>query len=211
MELTLTSYALLGLLNVQPWSTYELAHQAQRSLRYFLPRAERHLYAEIKRLAEAGYATSSAQFTGKRRTTSYAITAEGRKALKAWLRTEPAAPVLEAEVVARAFLADSGRKQDLLDALESARQQAVTVQTELGAMARGSADGTTPFPDRVPLGAIGMRFVADLYRMMESWAEWATAEVSTWDDVHGKDWMDGARAVMAEIAAHADRADAGER
>lgn len=209
MELTPTSYALLGLLNVKPWSTYELAHQAQRSLHYFLPRAERHLYAEVKRLAEAGYASSDVQYTGKRRTTSYAITPAGRRALKAWLHTEPAPLLLEAEVVTRAFFADAGRKQDLLDALEVARRQAITVQAELGGMARASAAGDTPFPERTPLGAISMRFVADLYRTMEAWAEWAAAEVATWDDAQGKAWMDGARAVMADIAGRATDDDVG--
>src|SRR3954462_2227390 len=77
MELSSTSFALLGLLAVRPWTTYELAHQTKRSLRFFFPRAERHLYAEAKRLADAGLARSEHAFTGKRRSTRYSITAEG--------------------------------------------------------------------------------------------------------------------------------------
>ena len=49
-ELTTTSYAILGLLNIKPWSGYELTQQAQRSLRYVWPKSESHLYAEPKRL-----------------------------------------------------------------------------------------------------------------------------------------------------------------
>jgi hypothetical protein len=48
-ELTTTSYAILGLLNIKPWSAYELTQQAQRSLRYAWPKSESHLYAEPKR------------------------------------------------------------------------------------------------------------------------------------------------------------------
>jgi PadR family transcriptional regulator AphA len=43
---TTTSYAVLGLLSVRSWTTYELAKQVQRSLNWFWPRAERKLYDE---------------------------------------------------------------------------------------------------------------------------------------------------------------------
>ena len=55
-ELTTTSYAILGLLNIKPWSAYELTQQAQRSLRYVWPKSESHLYAEPKRLVRMGFA-----------------------------------------------------------------------------------------------------------------------------------------------------------
>ena len=48
--LSTTSYAILGLLALRPWTTYELAKQVQKSLGWFWPRAERKLYDEPKRL-----------------------------------------------------------------------------------------------------------------------------------------------------------------
>ena len=77
-SLTTTSYALLGLLNIRPWTTYELAKQVQRSLGWFWPRAERKLYEEPKRLVECGLATATSESTGKRPRTVYSITADGR-------------------------------------------------------------------------------------------------------------------------------------
>src|SRR6478672_3069056 len=129
-----------------------------RSLRWFFPRAERHLYAEVKRLADAGLATAEVGFTGKRRSTTYAITPAGREALREWLRTAPAPPVLEAEVVVRAFFAESGRRDDLVAALGTARRQAVEAQQELAAMAQARLDGVAPFPERTAMGALSMRF-----------------------------------------------------
>jgi DNA-binding PadR family transcriptional regulator len=199
MELTPTSFALLGLLSVQPWTTYELAHQTKRSLRFFFPRAERHLYAEAKRLAEAGLAKSETAFVGKRRSTTYSITPAGRKALRTWLRTEPAPPVLEAEVLVRAFFADSGRTEDLLSALDAAREQAVVAQQDLSAMARARIDGDAPFPERTAVGALAMRFVADFQRLIEEWATWASAEVATWEHTDGRDW-EGGMEVFASVA-----------
>ena len=58
-SLTTPSYAILGLLSIQPWSTYELAQLMRRSLHFVWPRAESNLYAEPKRLVEAGMATAA--------------------------------------------------------------------------------------------------------------------------------------------------------
>jgi DNA-binding PadR family transcriptional regulator len=199
MELTPTSFALLGLLSVRPWTTYELATQTKRSLRFFFPRAERHLYAEAKRLAEAGLARSDTAFTGKRRSTTYAITPAGRKALRGWLRTRPAPPVLESEVLVRTFFADAGRPDDLIAALEAAREDARTAQHDLAELAQTWLDESAPFPERASVGAVAMRFVADFHRMIEEWTEWAAAEVATWEYPDGRDWS-GRTDVFAEVA-----------
>ena len=42
--LTPTSYAILGLLAIKPWTTYELAKQMDRTLNRFWPRARSKLY-----------------------------------------------------------------------------------------------------------------------------------------------------------------------
>src|SRR5262249_58964926 len=89
--LTTTSYALLGLLRLRPWTTYELAKQVQRGLGWFWPRAERKLYDEPKRLVAAGLAAAAEERTGRRPRTVYSITPAGRRALRAWL-AEPSAP-----------------------------------------------------------------------------------------------------------------------
>jgi PadR family transcriptional regulator, regulatory protein AphA len=53
---TVTSFAILGLLGVQPWTAYELVAQANRRLHWLWPRSEANLYDELKRLVERGYA-----------------------------------------------------------------------------------------------------------------------------------------------------------
>ena len=82
-QLTTTSYAILGLLAVKPWATYEMAKQLQRSLHFFWPRAESNLYAEPKRLVEAGLADAREEWNGDRRRTVYSITEKGRSAFRA--------------------------------------------------------------------------------------------------------------------------------
>src|SRR3954463_15746262 len=92
-----TAQAVLGLLALQPWTTYELAKQVQRSLGWFWPRAERKLYDEPKRLVAAGLATSEKEMIGARPRTVYSITDAGRTALREWLDEPAVPPTLEFE------------------------------------------------------------------------------------------------------------------
>ena len=64
---TTTSYAILGLLALKPWTTYELAKQVQRSLNWFWPREERKLYDEPKGLVADGFAAARAEKRGSDR------------------------------------------------------------------------------------------------------------------------------------------------
>src|ERR1041385_131089 len=101
-----TSQAILGLLSVRSWTTYELAKQVQRSLNWFWPRAERKLYDEPKRLVAAGLATARREYTGQRPRTVYDISDDGRRALRQWL-DEPSAPrSTEFEAMLKVFFAD---------------------------------------------------------------------------------------------------------
>ena len=73
-----TSYAILGLLAVKPWTTHELVQQVDRSMRRIWPRAQSKLYEEPKKLVAHGYARASDDSVGRRRRTRYTITAAGR-------------------------------------------------------------------------------------------------------------------------------------
>ena len=107
-ELTTTSYAILGLLAVRPWSTYELARQMRRNLHYFWPRAESNLYAEPKRLVAGGLAGAASRPVGKRRRTVYTITPQGRQVLERWLGRPAAASRLESETLVKVMFANHG-------------------------------------------------------------------------------------------------------
>ena len=100
--LTTTSYALLSLLALRPWTTYELAKQMRRSLHWFWPRAESKLYVEPRKLEARGLVRSETRYNGRRPSTVYTITAAGRRALTTWVRRPGnPGPVLEFEALLR--------------------------------------------------------------------------------------------------------------
>jgi DNA-binding PadR family transcriptional regulator len=205
--LTSTSYAILGLLAVKPWTTYELAQQMDRALGRFWPRAESKLYEEPKKLVAHGLARASTEMVGKRRRTVYTITAKGRRELADWVRTPGAGPVLEFEELIKVFFAEHGTKTDLLAALAGLRDG---IDQSLGRQAglpEAYLAGRGPFPERLPWLILVGQFLVDFSVMVERWSEWATGVVETWpDDITGAqpDW--GALEVQAAVTrAHAAR------
>ncbi|ABL04746.1 PadR family transcriptional regulator [Mycobacterium ulcerans] len=176
---TASSFAVLGLLGVQPWTAYELVAQSKRSLHWFWPRSERHLYAELKRLVERGHAEAHVE-GGRRRRTRYTITPAGRAALQAWLGTEPAPPTLEIEGLVRVMLADQGNMDDLRAAVEATARQARTVRAEgLPFVAELLATGG-PFPQRLHLNERLVSFYSDFNNLLLRWCEETLADVETW-------------------------------
>src|SRR5579859_3071369 len=126
-NLTATSYAILGMVGLRPCTTYELSKMMQRSFDYFWPSARSLIYAEVKRLATVGLLTAEKDFVGQRARTRYSITDEGRAALAAWLSTPPHVFALDMEGLLRIYLASFGSREDLQQALEKMRQDAVTM------------------------------------------------------------------------------------
>jgi PadR family transcriptional regulator, regulatory protein AphA len=180
-KLTTTSYALLGLLAIKSWTSYELTQQMQRSLRRFWPRAESKLYEEPKKLAAQGLVTGAVQTVGRRRTV-YTITDDGRRELGRWLSRPGEGPVLESEQLLKVFFAEHGTKQDLLATLADVRAWGEQRAAEDAAIARGYLAGQGPFQARAAQLALVGRYSADLAEMNRRWAEWATAVVEQWPE-----------------------------
>jgi DNA-binding PadR family transcriptional regulator len=176
-----TSHAVLGLLALRPWTTYELAKQVQRSLGWFWPRTERKLYDEPKRLVAAGLATATKEMTGARPRTIYVATARGRKVLRRWLDDPPAPPTLEFEGMVKVFFADGGTLEQLRATLTTIAETAEGRLTDLESKVVENASGDVPFPQRLPLNTIGLRFHVDHERTIAAWARWALDETAGWN------------------------------
>ena len=178
--LTTTSYAVLALLALRPWTTYQLAHQMERSLGWIWPRAVSRLYEEPKKLVAAGLATSRPAATGRRRSTVYRITPPGRQALAAWLAEPGTGPVLECEALVKIAYADQGTREGLLANL-TALIDDTTAKLRFGEMiAHQYLDGLGPFQERLAYNGLMWRFLWDHHQAVLRWARWAHAEVEAW-------------------------------
>lgn len=183
-DLTTTSYAMLGLLALKPWTTYELAQQMERSLRNFWPRAQSKLYEEPKNLVAHRLATAKRERVGKRPRTVYTITPQGREALRVWL-DGPGAPVtLESEALLKVFFADRGTTEQLLAQIRHIRSWAEQEREAAVPFLREYAETGGPFPERLNIIGLMVGFLTRLNEAVLDWAKWAEAEAGRWDDVH---------------------------
>jgi PadR family transcriptional regulator, regulatory protein AphA len=183
--LTTTSYAILGLLGVKPFTTYELARQMNRALGSFWPRARSKIYEEPKKLVAHGLARPSTDTVGRRPRTTYTITPKGRRALAAWMSGSGAGPVVEFEDLIRVFFAENGSKAQLLETLERVRSWSVEQTLATGHIAGEYLDGRGPFPERLPWITLVGDFLDEFLALVEDWAARAAAEVTAWpEDMH---------------------------
>ena len=181
-ELTTTSYAVLGLLAVRPWSTDELAQQMDRALGRFWPRTRSKLYEEPKKLVAHGLARAAAETVGKRRRTRYSITAKGRRALAAWVPTPGAGPQLEFEQLIKVFFAEHGTKGDLLRTLEDVRLWVRDQASDSRSIPHDYLEDRGAFQERLPWLILTGRLLHDFQLTVDEWAQWAIGVVETWPD-----------------------------
>ncbi len=179
-RMTTSSYAVLALLSLKPWTGYELTNQAQRSLRYAWPKSERLLYSEPKKLVTLGYATTYKEEAGKRSRNVYEITDEGRKALAGWTETKTQPPRFEIEALLRLLFADHGTLEELQGALDEFEADIEDHHQAIVELMGSYLDGGHPFPERTHLSVLFATFQIDMFKSIERWIEFARNEIDDW-------------------------------
>jgi DNA-binding PadR family transcriptional regulator len=198
-EATTTTYALLALLRLRSWTSYELTQQARRNLRVMWPRSEANLYIEQKRLLRLGWARARTELVGRRRRTRYDITPAGKRALRAWLATDPSEPRFEVEGILRLFFAEYGSLDDLRRSLEATAAHArATLDDGLQYVREYLGDGG-PFPERQNLIGLAATWIVDSLGLLESFCIRAADLISSWDTAAGPADPDFARTLFAQI------------
>ena len=197
--LTTTSHAILGLLAIRPWSTYELAKQMRRTMAYVWPRAESNLYAEPKRLAEAGLLDVDTEHTGRRARTIYSLTPKGRQALDEWL-DKPAGPSrFESEALLKVLFGNYASKDTLLRHLRSIADEAHAQQDMVRNLVDEYTAGRMPFPERLHVNTLILRFYYDQAASTKRWAHDAVEQVKHWPTLEQPTEPD---ALMAQLQKH---------
>lgn len=145
--LSTTSYAVLGMLVFDRESSehgltgYELKQRSDLTLRfYWVSPAMSQIYTELDRLRRHDYVEAVDDHSGKRTTRRFVITASGREALTAWLRTsEQDFPILKHPIALRLFMGSLMAPDEVatmldgyLAALDKRREELQGVRDMLG-------------------------------------------------------------------------------
>lgn len=200
-RLTTTSYALLALLRMGPFSAYELTGSMRRSaLAELWPRTEASVYNEPRRLVSAGLATARERTRNGRRRTEYRITAAGRRAVADWLRAPGSGLAFECEGAVKAFFADATDLATLRAHLARLAEVDVAARDLVADFERGNVR----FPDRIHFTAMAADLIASLHLARIAWAQRWSAVTRHWsgtalDDRSRRDAHDALRRLRDEI------------
>lgn len=112
----------------------------------------------------------------------YSITPAGRRALSAWLATDPAPPSLEFEGLIRVLFADQGTLDDLTHTLHRVREQAHQQLDRFHEHARLITDTGGTFPERAHLFELTTAFMLGHFTHLAQWATQTLKQIETWQD-----------------------------
>jgi DNA-binding PadR family transcriptional regulator len=199
--LTTTSYAILGLLAIRPWTTYELAKHMNRSLGRLWPRAQSKIYEEPKELVKHGLAKASADRVGNRPRTVYSITLKGRRTLRHWLARPSRGPSLEHEQLLKIFFAEHGSRADVVGRIDEMKQWALAQRAEHLVVGSSYLAGTGLFQERAAQLLLTGGFLLEFTEMVLRWCDWAADIVAKWPEDVAAATLD--RRAMEQLLARA--------
>jgi PadR family transcriptional regulator AphA len=206
-DLTPTSFAMLSLLSIHPWSAYELTRYMTRStLRAIWPRAESRIYAEVRRLEEHGAATSTVERRGGRKRSVYSITDAGREALNAWLHEPSKRFTYESEAMLKVAYSDNADLDELRRSLSEMHTEAREDLAIMRDVFRAIVGGARSVPGRVGHNALVSMFALEIIEARLRWVALAEGFVEEWDDTRAGEAKEAQG--LACYAAMVERIDA---
>jgi len=146
MELSATAYVILGMVNREPRSGYEIKAAVDNTTRFFWAASYGQIYPELKRLSEAGLVEGVAAPRGDRKRTVYAITARGEAALKEWLRQPPETAEMREEGLLKLFFAGAVAPEEAAEILRTMRERRLDLTARLRAMEPKTLEKEDPYP-----------------------------------------------------------------
>src|SRR5262245_14500841 len=176
MEISPTGYVVLGFLNWEPRTGYEIKQLVDRSTRFFWAASYGQIYPELRRLEENGLVKGRSEPRGGRRREVYSLTVRGREELGAWLAQPPETLEMRNEALLKLFLAAEEPSEEVIRHLAEMERQAEGVAERLRAIAEetGEAKGEVP---------LCLRFGIEMNDWIADWCERAADELERPADV----------------------------
>jgi PadR family transcriptional regulator, regulatory protein AphA len=122
MEPSAVTWAVLGLLALEPMSGYDIKRSVDRTIRHFWAASYGQIYPELKRLEAAGWIAGADESSGARPRRVYTITSAGREQLRRWMVSPETRMEMRDESLLRLIFADTVPPADALGLLAARRE-----------------------------------------------------------------------------------------
>jgi PadR family transcriptional regulator, regulatory protein AphA len=168
MELTNTSFLLLGMVALGPRSGYDIKQMADGSTRHFWQISYGQIYPELKALEQAGLLQTAEAPRGSRQRTLHQLTETGSEALTDWVSDSAVSPVeLRDEMLLKLFFSDAVGREDRIELARNMARRHRDVASGLGAQEPPHLE--TPCPMRLEVLRFGIglhTWCADFYTQL---------------------------------------------
>ena len=152
MELTKTSYVILGMLRLGQRTGYEIKALVDVSTRFFWAASYGQIYPELKRLEDLGLVEGESEAQGGRQRRAYSLTPAGEAELRSWIASGgPLHFELRHEGVLRLFFADAASPDEQVGLLRTIRDEHQRVRDELAAVEPDALAARDQSGNRFPL------------------------------------------------------------
>jgi len=150
----LTQYTLLGLLDMQPRTGYDIKRFVADHMGHFWNESQRWVYVTLDQLDDDGLVIGRSDDHGERERVLYRITRKGQAALRAWLAEPPRPLRIRDELLLKVMFGDTRHvprhRQEMLDRhKEISRAQADLPDMDLDAETRRQLGLTLDLARRV--------------------------------------------------------------
>jgi DNA-binding PadR family transcriptional regulator len=180
MELSATGKVILGMLAARPRSGYEIKQLVDSSARFFWAASYGQIYPELKKLEKEGLITGDDSSRGARQSTTFKLTAAGKRAARDWIDGPPRVFELRDEGLLELFFAGSidparapeiARERAAKAAASAAELRALREQIE----GEGQHEGPEHSPDAGSLTVL--RYGIEMNEWAAEWFERAAKEL----------------------------------
>ena len=163
MELSKTSYVILGMLRLGRRTGYEIKALVDVSTRFFWAASYGQIYPELARLEQLGLVKGEEDHSNGRRRKAYELTRAGDRALHEWLTSdEPLHIELRHEGALKFFFSDALTPQEQLDLVRRVRDTHAQLAEQLRAIEPADSDAKPPAPLlTLEFGIAYQEFLAD--------------------------------------------------
>lgn len=132
-----TRFAILGMLMTEPMTGYRLREAITQSVGHFWQESFGQLYPALKELERQELIAADRSAQAERRRVQYVITAAGRRALRAWLESEPESLASNrSELLLKLFFGQHASDGAIRGHLEQHRDGLLRARDEYRAMER---------------------------------------------------------------------------
>lgn len=134
VELTNTSFVVLGMLNIGARSGYDIKRTVSLSAKHFWKISPVQVYPELQRLEAAGLVAGEDDPGSARKRRIYELTESGREALRAWITNGEESPFeLRDASLLKLFFADAVEREDAVECVRLMRERSERLLEEFRA------------------------------------------------------------------------------